>query len=63
MHSFLGVRGRELDDKWDDNGAGACLFLEQEMSDAMTGAASPAEAYLQPGVRNPRMRSACPTLF
>lgn len=36
--SFLGVRGRELDTKWDDNGAGACFFLEQEMSDAMTGA-------------------------
>ncbi|KAL4441009.1 hypothetical protein ABPG77_010440 [Micractinium sp. CCAP 211/92] len=34
--SFLGVRGRELDEKWDDTGAGACFFLEQEMSDAMT---------------------------
>lgn len=37
--SFLGVRGRELDEKWDDTGAGACFFLEQEMSDAMTGGA------------------------
>jgi len=27
--SFLGVRGRELNDKWDDKGAGAVFFLEQ----------------------------------
>ena len=36
--AFLGVAGRELEDKWGDNGAGAAFFLEQEMTDAVTGA-------------------------
>lgn len=35
--SFLGVSGREVDAKWDENGAGAAFFLQQEMSDALTG--------------------------
>lgn len=36
--SFLGVSGREMDATWDDKGAGAAFFLQQEMSDAVTGA-------------------------
>lgn len=36
--SFIGTAGREMDAKWDDNGAGAVFFLEQEMSDAVSGA-------------------------
>ena len=35
--SFIGVSGRELNAKWDENGAGAVFFLEQEMSDGITG--------------------------
>ena len=35
--SFIGVAGRELNGKWDENGAGAVFFLEQEMSDGLTG--------------------------
>ncbi|EFN58638.1 hypothetical protein CHLNCDRAFT_140880 [Chlorella variabilis] len=34
--SFLGVSGREMDATWDDKGAGAAFFLQQEMSDAVT---------------------------
>jgi hypothetical protein len=35
--SFLGVSGREVEASWDERGAGAAFFLEQEMSDALTG--------------------------
>lgn len=35
--SFLGIAGREMNEKWDDKGAGAVFFLEQEMSDAVSG--------------------------
>lgn len=37
--SFLGIAGREINEKWDDKGAGAVFFLQQEMSDAVTGGA------------------------
>jgi hypothetical protein len=35
--SFFGSSGRELESKWDEKGAGAVFFLQQEMSDAVTG--------------------------
>ena len=35
--SFIGVTGRELNASWEERGAGAVFFLEQEMSDAVTG--------------------------
>jgi hypothetical protein len=34
--SFLGIAGREMNEKWDDKGAGAVFFLQQEMSDSVT---------------------------
>ncbi|KAI3436467.1 hypothetical protein D9Q98_005884 [Chlorella vulgaris] len=34
--SFFGSSGRELESKWDEKGAGAVFFLQQEMSDAVT---------------------------
>ena len=36
--SFLGIAGREMNEKWDDKGAGAVFFLQQEMTDSVTGA-------------------------
>jgi hypothetical protein len=44
--SFIGVAGRELNGKWDENGAGAVFFLEQEMSDGITGKQSAAVSSL-----------------
>lgn len=38
MHcSFLGTVGREMEDNWEEKGQGAVFYLQQEMSDSISG--------------------------
>ena len=35
--SFLGTVGREMEDNWEEKGQGAVFYLQQEMSDSISG--------------------------